>query len=90
MFPKPMCASTVLDGVKVLNLEQLMELKLASSRGAGRRKDLGDAQELIRSLHLPLEFREKIDPSVRELYDELWRELQHAKSEDDLMPPTES
>ena len=89
-FPDPTHASTVLDGIKVLNLERLMELKLASSRGAGRRKDLGDAQELIRSLHLPLEFHEKIDPSLRDLYDELWRELQQAKTEDDLLPPTKS
>jgi hypothetical protein len=75
-YPDPAQVAEVRDGIKVLNLDKLMELKLASSRGAGRRKDLGDAQELIRVLNLPLEFRDKIDPTLRELYDELWRELQ--------------
>ncbi len=89
-FPDPSKVSEVRDGLKVLNLDKLMELKLASSRGVGRRKDLGDAQELIRSLQLPLEFGEKIDASLRDLYEELWREVQIAKTEDDLMPPAES
>jgi hypothetical protein len=74
-FPDPAKVAEVRDGIRVLNLEKLVELKLASSRGAGRRKDVGDAQELIRTLHLPIEFRERIDPSLRDLYDELWHEL---------------
>jgi hypothetical protein len=89
-FPDPSHVTVVLEGLKVLNLEKLMELKLASSRGAGRRKDLGDAQELMRSLKLPLEFRERIDPSLRELYDELWHELQKDASEATEAPPAES
>jgi hypothetical protein len=68
----------VIDGLSVVNLSKLMELKLASSRGVGRRKDLGDAQEMIRTLKLPLEFRERLDSSLRELYEELWRELDDA------------
>jgi hypothetical protein len=75
-FPEPNLVFEIRDGLKVLNLEKLVELKLASSRGSGRRKDLGDAQELMKTLRLPLEFRERVDPSVRDLYDELWRELQ--------------
>ncbi len=80
-FPDPVQVAEVRDGLKVLNLEKLMELKLASSRGAGRRKDLGDAQELIRALHLPLEFGEKLDPSLRDLFGELWHEIPRDRPE---------
>ncbi len=80
-FPDPRDVTQVLDGLRVVNLPKLMELKLASSRGVGRRKDLGDAQEMIRVLQLPLEFREQLDPSLRELYAELWRELDDASRE---------
>lgn len=77
-FPDPKQVNVVRDGLKVVNLEKLIELKLASSRGEGRRKDLGDAQELIRVLRLPLEFRDNLDPTLRDLYEELWQELQRA------------
>lgn len=80
-FPDPKDVSEIRDGLKVLNLTRLMELKLASSRGAGRRKDLGDAQEMIRVLQLPLEFSDQLDPSLRDLYNELWRDLQNASQQ---------
>ncbi len=82
-FPDPAKVFEVREGVKVLNLEHLMELKLASSRGVGRRKDIGDAQELIRVLKLPLEFRDRIDASLRDLYTELWVELEPLRTEGD-------
>ncbi|HYO25808.1 MAG TPA: hypothetical protein VEQ85_12775 [Lacipirellulaceae bacterium] len=82
-FPDPARVVEVRGGLKVLNLDNLMALKLASSRGAGRRKDLADAQELIRTLKLPLEFRDRLDPSLRELYAELWQELERARLEGD-------
>jgi hypothetical protein len=86
-FPDPKDVLEVRDGLKVVNLAKLMELKLASSRGAGRRKDIGDSQELIRVLQLPLEFQELIDPSLRCLYEELWRELPSDKSAQPSPPP---
>ena len=49
-----------------------MELKLASGTAAHRMKDLGDVQELIRTLSLPREFGEKLDPYVRGKFYELW------------------
>jgi hypothetical protein len=52
----------------------LVELKLASGIShPGRLKDLADVQELIQARDLPLEFRDELDPSVREKYAELWR-----------------
>lgn len=88
-FPDPAQVSEVLDGVKVLNLEKLMELKLASSRGAGRKKDVGDAQELMRAMKLPLEFRERIDASLHGLYDDLWHDLQNEASHGSASPPAD-
>lgn len=87
VFPDPALVTVVRDGLKVVNLEKLMELKLASSRGMGRRKDLGDAQEMIRVLRLPRDFREKLDPTLRELYDELWHEVPRDEAADDGLPP---
>ena len=79
-FPEPSQAAIEIDGVKTVNLEKLVELKLASgASGLGRRRDLGDVQELIRALNLNADFAEKIDASVRALYLELWGELQSAR-----------
>jgi hypothetical protein len=63
-------------GIRCLRLEKLIELKLASGTAPGRRRDLADVLELIRLLRLPAEFAERVDPSVRPLYDELWVEVQ--------------
>src|SRR5262249_19261474 len=52
-FPDPANVSTVIEGIKVLNLPTLIQLKIASSTAPGRRKDLGDVQELIRLMQLP-------------------------------------
>jgi hypothetical protein len=59
-------------------LAKLVELKLASGTSPGRRKDLGDVQELIRLLKLPAAFSEQLHPSVRAAYQELWAEVQAA------------
>ena len=81
-FPDPARVAVEIDGVKTVNLEKLIELKLASgASGLGRRRDLGDVQELIRVLNLDSEFAEKIDDSVRPLYLELWDELQRAREQ---------
>jgi hypothetical protein len=75
-FPDPEQVSTVIGGVRCLNLPTLVQLKLASGTAPGRRKDLGDVQELIRLMGLPEGFAEDLDPSVRDLYRTLWQELQ--------------
>jgi hypothetical protein len=72
-FPSPDAVAVERDGVKVLDLPSLVELKLTSGlSGADRAKDLADVQELIKALHLPRDFAEKVHESVRPKYDELW------------------
>src|SRR5439155_14719048 len=39
-FPDPTSVSTILDGIRVVNLPTLIQLKLASGTAPGRRKDL--------------------------------------------------
>lgn len=81
-FPDPQTVATVLDGIRVVNLPTLIQLKLASGTAPGRRKDLGDVQEMIRFLQLSEAFADQLDPSVRESYLELWRELRAAPPEE--------
>jgi len=75
-FPSPDDCGMEIDGMRFLRLATLIELKLASGTARGRRRDLADVQELIRTLDLPEAFTEQLDPSVRDLYLELWAELQ--------------
>jgi hypothetical protein len=78
-FPNPADSFVVIDGIKTIKLEKLVELKLASGMtGLGRRKDLADVQELIRALSLESSFALKLDPSVRATYLELYEELARA------------
>jgi hypothetical protein len=78
-FPDPIGSSVNIDGIQCVQLEGLIELKLASGTTPGRRKDLGDVQELIKFAGLPAELSDKLDPSVRDLYVELWNELRQAE-----------
>jgi len=81
-FPDPAAASTQIDGVRYLTLEKLVELKLASGMtNPGRLKDLADVQELIRVLELPADFRQDLNPYVREKYLELWNGVRQAPSD---------
>jgi hypothetical protein len=69
VFPEPASASVELDGVRVVTLEKLVELKLASGMTApDRLKDLADVQELIKARSLGSEFAERLDPYVRGQY----------------------
>ncbi len=77
-FPAPGEASIEILGIKCLTLARVIELKLASGTAPGRRKDLGDVQELIRILKLGADFVELIDESVRPLFLELWNDLKLA------------
>ncbi len=80
VFPDPIEVRVEIDGVQTVRLETLVELKLASGMtGLGRRKDLGDVQELIRALNLDATFAEELDSSVRAIYFELWNELEAAR-----------
>jgi hypothetical protein len=80
-FPDPVNSSVELDGMHVLTLSTLLELKLASGlTGAGRRKDLGDAQELIKFFRLPAEYSDRLNAYVQPIYLELWNEIELEKS----------
>ena len=75
-FPAPEDAAIKTAGLPILGLAKLVELKLASGAAPGRRKDLGDVQELIKLLRLPSAFADRLHASVQEKYLELWAEVQ--------------
>lgn len=76
-FPDPTTASTEREGIRVVTLEKLIELKLASGMSAANRlRDLADVQDLINALNLPQDLTDRLDPSVRNKYRELWQSAQ--------------
>ena len=73
-FPRPLDASIEIDGVRMVTLEKLVELKLASGMSASDRlKDLADVQELIKTRQLSAKFAERLDPYVRDKFLELYQ-----------------
>jgi hypothetical protein len=80
-FPAPSAVAQTRNGLQVVSLEALVELKLASSRAPGRLKDAGDVQELIKVLKLPRDFGARIHESVRTLYEQRWDEVQAGTDE---------
>ena len=71
-FPDPADVAVVINGVKTITLEKLIELKLASGISAkDRLKDLADVQELIKLKSLGVEFASKLDEYVRDKFVEL-------------------
>jgi hypothetical protein len=77
-FPHPGSVSEMgEDGLRVLNLKTLMELKIASGMTAPHRpRDLDDAIQLIRVNRLPREYGESLNPFVQERFLELWKAAQ--------------
>jgi len=76
-FPDP--ANEALSGtrVRLLPLQRLIELKLASGMTAPHRlRDLADVIELIRVRDLDAGLAMRMDPTVREKYLELWHAAQ--------------
>jgi hypothetical protein len=71
-FPLPNDVAVEQNGIRVVSLPKLVELKLASGQSPNRLKDLGDVQELIQHLKLPIDLAEKLDPSLRDEYRRLW------------------
>ena len=83
-FPNPTAASTEIDGIRIVTLEKLIELKLASGMTARHRlRDLADVQELIKLHGLGAELTEQLDPYVRSRYLELWDAVAHAGDAED-------
>ena len=72
-FPDPRVAIRG-EGVMLLPVNQLVELKLASGlTNADRMKDLADVQELIRAANLPLDLGNELNPMVQPKYAEIWQ-----------------
>jgi hypothetical protein len=78
-FPNPKDVYEVQQGIRVVKLPKLLELKLASGQDPNRQKDLGDAQELIREFNVPDEWQYELDPSLRGEFMRLWRAVQEAR-----------
>jgi hypothetical protein len=77
-FPDPTGAGVAIekDGLQVLSLETLSELKLASGMTAAHRlKGLSDIQQLIAAIGLSKEFADNLNPYVQDKYRELWTGL---------------
>src|SRR5215216_5613838 len=76
-FPDPSAVFTERSGMRVIPIETLIELKLASGISAPHRlRDLADVQDLVITLKLPVEFAETLDASVRETFRQLWHSAQ--------------
>jgi hypothetical protein len=80
-FPDPAAVAVEIDGVRIVSLPKLVELKLASGMtNPGRLADLADVQRLIQTLSLPESFGGDLDPFVRGKYQELWSAAQFEAS----------
>ena len=80
VFPDPLAAGITQEGITLLNLPALIELKLASGMTSlDRLKDLADVQELIKLLALPKLYANQLNSSVREQYSVLWQGVETAR-----------
>lgn len=83
-FPIPADVAIEAEGIRLLDVKPMVELKLASGQASHRAGDLTDVQRLIQALKLPSEFAEQLDPSVREAYRLKWDDAQKAEEEEHL------
>lgn len=79
VFPEPGSVATPdQDGIPIIRLPTLIELKLASGMTAPHRpRDLDDVIQLIRANQLPISFADQLNTYVRAKYEELWKAAQH-------------
>lgn len=76
-FPDPTDVAIVTDGMALIPLAKLVEMKLASGMTSPQRlKDLADVFELIKHAMLSRALGSSLDVSVREKYLELWEAAQ--------------
>src|SRR5262245_8229236 len=82
-FPDPAQVSTEGEEFRFINLETLLNLKLASGMSAPHRlRDLADVQDLIGRSRLSRDLGERLDPSVRDEYWRLWDSVAGAGGEE--------
>jgi hypothetical protein len=83
-FPDPSQVSIEREGIRIIQLEKLIELKLASGLSAPHRlRDLADVQDLIMNLNLPIDLADRLDASVQDEYRRLWKAGQAENDERD-------
>ncbi len=81
-FPDPKESYEVIDGLKTISLEKLIELKLASGMTAPHRlKDLADVQEMIHIKGLTADFASRLDVSVQQKFLELQQAIAQAQND---------
>jgi hypothetical protein len=81
-FPDPAKSAVRGAAFRLVSLETLIELKIASGMTAPHRlKDLADVIELIRVNALPPAYQERLHPYVRERFVDLWQAAQVSDSE---------
>ena len=81
-FPDPQHVTTLIEGIRFLELPRLIELKLASGMSNPLRgQDLVDVQRLIQILALPQSLEESLNPFVSGRYSEIWHLVQTTASE---------
>ena len=84
-FPDPQDSTVQAEGIHFVNLEKLIEMKLASGMSnPGRLKDLVDVIELAKVTKLPRDFGKRLDPYVQAKFDELWQHAQVSELPDNL------
>ncbi len=83
-FPSPEnAAETDQDGIRVMKLRDLIELKIASGMTAPHRpRDLDDVMRLIEANNLGREYAQRLHPYVRAKFEELWNYTQVARDDD--------
>ena len=81
-FPDPADVAVPIDGMSVVSLPVLIELKLTSGMSApDRLQDLADVIELVRANSLPRNFCEQLDGHVVPKFEELWEHAQRPTGE---------
>jgi hypothetical protein len=82
-FPEPSSVASEQNQIQILNLEALIELKLASGMSGGieRLKDITDVVEVIKMLRLPETIADRLNPYVSDRYRELWQEIEAAQKQ---------
>lgn len=79
-FPDPKDVAVEIDGLPVIALPRLLELKLASGMtgGVNRLRDLADVVAIIRELRLPEGAADALNAFVRPKFLELWKGVQES------------
>ncbi len=77
-FPPPETVFEIgAEGIPYVSLPTLLELKLASGMTAAHRpRDLDDVIQLIRANHLTVDYGNKLNPYVQEMYVKMWHAAQ--------------